>query len=155
MDINIGLSTKNRNEIIDLLNGILADTHVLYIKTRNFHWNVTGPDFSEMHKFFESQYVLLEPSIDEIAERVRSLGGVALGSMGEFLKASSLKEDIGALKTSKPMVTALLKDHEAVITNLRKAVNVTADKGDTGTSDFLTGLMESHEKMAWMLRSSL
>lgn len=155
MDANIGISAKNKKEIIDLLNGVLADAHVLYIKTRNFHWNLTSPSFMEFHKLFEEQYDQLGEAIDEIAERVRFLGGAAAGSMAEFLKAASLKEEAGKVKDARQMVAILLKDHEAVIIKLRKDVDVSEEKGDMGTSDFLTGLMQSHEKTAWMLRSYL
>lgn len=155
MEINIGISNKNRNEVIKLLNGVLADAHVLYIKTRNFHWNVTGPNFSALHKFFEAQYKQLEEAIDEIAERVRALNGVALGSMEEFLKEASLKENNGKLIDSSTMIARLLKDHEAVIVKLRQDVDLCEKYEDMGTSDFLTGLLQEHEKMAWMLRSSL
>jgi starvation-inducible DNA-binding protein len=155
MEINIGISNKNRSEVIKLLNGVLADAHVLYIKTRNFHWNVTGPNFSELHKFLEAQYKQLEAAIDEIAERVRALDGVSLGSMAEFLKEASLKENSGELLDSSKMIGKLLKDHEVVIGKLRKDVDLCEEQGDMGTSDFLTGLMQEHEKMAWMLRAHL
>ncbi len=153
MEINIGIANKNRSEVIQLLNGVLADAHVLYIKTRNFHWNVTGPNFIALHKLFDDQYVQLQNAIDEIAERVRALDGIALGSMEEFLKEASLKEVPGDFLDASKMLAKLVKDHEAVIVKLRKGVNLCEEYEDMGTSDFLTGLLQEHEKMAWMLRA--
>lgn len=153
MEINIGIANKNRSEVISLLNGVLADAHVLYIKTRNFHWNVTGPNFIALHKLFDDQYVQLQNAIDEIAERVRALDGIALGSMEEFLKEASLKEVPGDFLDASKMLAKLVKDHEAVIVKLRKGINLCEEYEDMGTSDFLTGLMQDHEKMAWMLRA--
>ncbi len=155
MEINIGIANKNRSEVIKLLNGVLADAHVLYIKTRNFHWNVTGPNFIALHKLFDDQYVQLQNAIDEIAERVRALDGIALGSMEEFLKEASLKEVPGDFLDASKMLAKLVKDHEAVIVKLRKGVKLCEEYEDMGTSDFLTGLLQEHEKMAWMLRASL
>lgn len=153
MEINIGIANKNRSEVIKLLNGVLADAHVLYIKTRNFHWNVTGPNFIALHKLFDDQYVQLQNAIDEIAERVRALDGIALGSMEEFLKEASLKEVPGDFLDASKMLAKLVKDHEAVIVKLRKGVDLCEEYEDMGTSDFLTGLLQEHEKMAWMLRA--
>lgn len=154
--IDIGLDSKQRNGVVAILNTVLADEYVLYTKTRNFHWNVTGPRFNDLHKFFESQYDGIDESIDEIAERARALGAVSLGSMAEFLKSTRLKEHAGAELDADEMIAALLADHEAIIRNLRADVQKADEKfGDTGTADFLTGLMEGHEKMAWMLRSYL
>lgn len=142
--------------MITLLQHLLADEYVLYTKTRNFHWNVTGPRFYDLHKFFEAQYDEIDESIDEIAERIRSLGGVSAGSLAEFLKNARLSEQAGALLSPDLMVEKLLADHEAIIRTLRQDVKASNDDfGDAGTSDFLTGLMEDHEKMAWMLRSLL
>jgi starvation-inducible DNA-binding protein len=129
---------------------------VLYVKTRNYHWNVEGPDFSEAHRFFEGQYEALDEIMDDVAERARSLGGRATGSLAQFLKLTGLKEDNGKTAGSNAMFKDLLGDHEAIVRRLRKDVGVVGDKhGDAGTEDFLTGLIEQHEKMAWMLRSFL
>lgn len=156
MKIDIDLKEKNRAAAVDILNRLLADEHVLYIKTRGFHWNVTGQNFSELHKFFESQYDELEGIIDEVAERARALGGQARGSMKDFLKITRLREAAGDSLAAPKMLAALLADHEAVIRVLRKDITVCGDElKDAGTNDFLTGLMEQHEKMAWMLRASL
>ncbi len=156
MKTNIGINDKNRSGSVEILNRILSDEFVLYAKTRNYHWNVTGSDFSELHKFFEGQYEELDEIMDEVAERARSLGGRALGSLKEFLDHTQLKESTASRLTAKAMIENLLEDHEAVILSLRKDLQVCAEKyQDMGTSDFLTGLMEQHEKMAWMLRSYL
>lgn len=156
MKTNIGISDKNREAIVSILNVILSDEYLLYTKTRNFHWNITGPDFSEYHKFFESQYEALDGIIDETAERARSLGGRSLGTMTEFLKLTSLKEKPGVYPNAKKMIADLLNDHEVIIQKLRKDLAACSEKyQDMGTCDFLTGLMEQHEKMAWMLRAYL
>jgi starvation-inducible DNA-binding protein len=155
MNLNIGLKDSQLQPVVDILNRLLADEVVLYIKTRNYHWNVVGPQFSELHKFFESQYDELDEIMDEVAERARALGGRAAGSMAEFLKLARLKESSGSLE-AKAMLTGLLADHETLIRALREDVAAVGDKhGDVGTQDFLTGLMEQHEKMAWMLRAYL
>jgi starvation-inducible DNA-binding protein len=153
MNANIALNESSRTKVLSLLDRVLADEYVLYTKTRNFHWNVTGPRFSEMHKFFESQYEILDGFVDEIAERSRTLGGRALGSMKEFLAKTHLKEAVSRVPKEDGMFAELLKDHEAVIRLLREDVEECTRSGDMGTADFLTGLMTSHEKMAWMLRS--
>lgn len=155
MKPNLGLSTKARESSIALLARLLADQHVLYIKTRNFHWNVTGPFFGPLHALFEAQYSAQAETIDEIAERLRALGGVAPGSMKEFLKLSRLDEQPGGTLESSKMLAILLTDHETVIRQLRADIE-TADKaGDAGTNDFLVGILEAHEKTAWMLRAHL
>jgi starvation-inducible DNA-binding protein len=128
----------------------------LYIKTRKAHWNVTGESFMELHKLFEHQYKLLEESIDEVAERIGKLGQKTIGTMDEFIKHASLKESPGKYLSSKETLQELLVDHETVIIQLRKDIEECADKNkDAGTADFLTGLMEAHETMAWILRRYL
>ena len=144
MKLNIGLSDQERKGVGDMLNALLADEYVLYTNTRNYHWNVVGPQFHDLHKF------------DEVAERVRALGGTALGSLTEFLKQTRLKEHPGQSASTLEMVKNLLMSHEAIIQSLRVDLESCADKfHDIGTNDFLTGLMERHEKMAWMLRAML
>lgn len=156
MKPNIGLSDSQRKGVIEILNRLLADEVVLYVKTRNYHWNVEGPDFSETHKFFEAQYEQLDEMMDEVAERARALGGRAAGSLGEYLKLTKLKEDSGKISGEKAMIKDLLVSHETIIQRLRKEVVIVGDKlGDIGTNDFITGVIEEHEKMAWMLRSYL
>ena len=156
MKLNIGLSDQDRKGVGDILNNLLADEYVLYTHTRNYHWNVVGPQFHDLHKFFESQYEELNEVVDEVAERVRALGGKALGTVTEFLKHTRQKEHPGQSASSLEMVKFLLIGHEAIIQSLRVDLETCADKfHDIGTNDFLTGLMERHEKMAWMLRAML
>ena len=153
---NLGITQPNLKGVVVILNRLLADEFVLYVKTRNFHWNVTGPHFHDLHKLFESQYGELNDVVDEIAERSRSMGGVASGSMAEFLKNSRLKEQSGAILKDQKMVKGLLDDHEAIIQTLREDLEVCATQyKDAGTADFLTGIMEQHEKTAWMLRACI
>lgn len=155
MKPNLGLSGKARETVLALLGRLLADEHVLYVKTRNFHWNVTGLDFGSLHALFEKQYDELAETIDEIAERIRSLGGIAPGSMKEFLKLATLDEQPGGKLDAEKMIAALLSDHEAVVRSLREAADATGAAGDAGTEDFLVGLLEAHEKTAWFLRAHL
>ena len=156
MKPNIGISDSNLKSTASLLSSILANEMTLYIKTRKAHWNVTGESFMELHKLFEHQYKLLEESIDEVAERIGKLGQKTIGTMDEFIKHASLKESPGKYLSSKEMLQELLVDHEAVIIQLRKDIEECADKNkDAGTADFLTGLMEAHETMAWILRRYL
>lgn len=156
MKTQIGIQDKNRREVVKILHRILSDEYLLLIKTKNYHWNVVGPDFDELHKFFDAQYEKLSGFSDEVAERARSLGEKTIGTMAEFLKNSTLKETPGNYPPSKKMVENLLRDHESLIRHLRQDLNDCATRlEDMGTSDFLTGLMEEHEKMAWMLRSYL
>lgn len=156
MGTNIGISDKNRLEVGRILNSILADQYVFYTKLRNYHWNVVASNFSELHKFFETQYEALNGAIDEVAERARAIGVEATGSLAGFLKLAKLKEQTGKAPDAKTMLKNTLTDHEAVIRTLRQHVDATGEQyGDMGTSDFLTGLMEEHEKMAWMTRSFL
>jgi starvation-inducible DNA-binding protein len=156
MKIEIGLNDAQRKPVVDVLNRLLADEVTLYVKTRNFHWNVEGPDFSELHKFFEAQYDELDEIMDEVAERARALGGYAAGSLSEFAAAARLKEARGGGIAARDMLSQLLADHESIIRNLRsESAQVGEQHGDSGTEDFLVGLMEQHEKMAWMLRSYL
>lgn len=155
MKPNIGLSDKGRESVVQILNTLLADEYLLYTKTRNYHWNVVGPQFNELHKFFESQYGELNGIVDEVAERARSIGGSASGTLAEFMSQTRLREQSGNPEASE-MISNLLGDHEAVIRFLRDDLTTCAEKhNDMGTSDFLTGLMEQHEKMAWMLRAFL
>jgi starvation-inducible DNA-binding protein len=155
MKPNLGLSSKSRDTVVSLLARLLADEHVLYVKTRNFHWNVTGLDFGSLHALFETQYNALAETIDEIAERLRSLGGVAPGSMKEFLKLTRLDEQPGGKLEAEKMIAALLSDHEAVVRALREDIKAADKAGDAGTNDFLVGILEAHEKTAWMLRAHL
>lgn len=155
-EANIGLTPEARQGSSEILNARLSDAYVLYTKTRKYHWNVTGIEFAQLHAFFEEQYDQLEESIDEIAERVRQLGYMAFGTLDEFKRTSVIEERPGVNPSAQEMIRDLLNDHETIIQQLRKDVDTTAEEyHDMGTSDFLTGLMEAHEKMAWMLRAHL
>lgn len=153
--INIGLTEEQRRGVAEVLTVHLANAHVLYIKTRNYHWNVQSRRFAELHEFFEEQYDQIAEGIDEIAERVRQLGIFAPGTMAEFLQLATLKEEPGVYPDPQTMIAKLLADHEAIIRALREDVEKVDDLDDEGTTDFLTGMMEAHEKMAWMLRAHL
>ena len=154
--INIAIKDNHRSEVSKILNALLANEYLLYTKTRNYHWNITGPQFNDLHKFFEAQYTELNIIVDDVAERTRALGAASHGSMAEFLAHTTLKEAPGKAIGAKISLTNLLLDHEAIIRDLRRDLDLCSNQyGDMGTSDFLTGLMEQHEKMAWMLRSFL
>lgn len=156
MKPRIGIADDMRRGVVEILSTLLADEYVLYTKTRNYHWNVVGMQFNDLHKFFEAQYEALDEVIDEVAERARSLGGRALGTLAEFSERTRLKEEPKKAPEAKQMLANLLADHETLVRELRADLQTAMDKfGDVGTSDFLTGLMEKHEKMAWMLRSFL
>jgi starvation-inducible DNA-binding protein len=151
---HIGISDEHRKAISFSLNQLLADEHVLYIKTRNYHWNVQGLHFRTLHSLFEELYEQLEKQIDEIAERVRSLGHFAVGSLGQYTKLARLLETDHTDGDGLKMVQSLLKDHETIIRFLRKDLEEDANQlRDAGTSDLLTSIMEKHEKTAWILRS--
>jgi starvation-inducible DNA-binding protein len=156
MNPNIGIADKDRTGIVKILNTLLADEYVLYTKTRNYHWNVVGPQFNDLHKFFGAQYEQLDGFVDEVAERARQLGGHSVATLSEFVEEARLKEHPGQYPAAEEMLENLLSDHETVVRQLRADADAAASKyHDAGTNDFLTGLMESHEKMAWMLRAFL
>lgn len=154
--IHVGLSDQQRKGVVDTLNRLLADEHVLYVKTRNFHWNVTGPQFHSLHEMFEEQYTDLAELIDEVAENVRQFGGFAKGSMAEFLKLARLKEQAGRVPDQDTMLRELSEDHETIVRNLRKDIETAEEEYKAvEAADFLTSVVEKHNKMAWMLRSSI
>ena len=151
----IGISEQDKGAVIGILTKALADEHVLYTKTRNYHWNVVGPHFNDLHKFFEGQYDQTAQDIDEIAERIRALGDKTVSTMTEFLQHTRLEEQPGKYPDAKSMVANLVADHETIIRNLREDIKTSSQHNDVGTEDFLTGMLEKHEKTAWMLRSIL
>jgi starvation-inducible DNA-binding protein len=152
--LNIGLTDTQRQGAIDLLNRDLADSYLLLVKTKKHHWDVVGPQFMTLHKLWEQHYEALTINVDAIAERIRTLGGYPVGTMEGFLKICSLKENAGRVPNATDMVAQLLADHEQVVRNLREHIDQCIDKfKDSGTADFLTGLMEQHEQISWMLRS--
>jgi starvation-inducible DNA-binding protein len=151
--VNIGLDENALTRVVEGLQRLLADEVLLYLKTRNFHWNVEGPDFSELHKLFETQYEQLDVIMDEVAERIRIIGGYAAGSMGEFTQLATLQEVAGGACNQVRMEEALLHDHEQLARQMRGFSEQCGEVNDLGTQDFVTGVMQAHEKMAWMLRS--
>ena len=154
--IDIGIDEKNRQEVVKLLQPVLANLSVIYTKTRNYHWNLTGPRFHTLHLFLEEQYKALGEAADEVAERIRSVGGFSIGTLREFIDHSVLKEEPGVRPPADLIIANLLADHETIIKGLREDIDQCDDDlEDTGTADFLTGLMEDHEKLAWMLRAHL
>jgi starvation-inducible DNA-binding protein len=153
-EINIGISASDRKEIVGSLSKLLADTYTLYLKTHNFHWNVTGPMFQTLHLMFETQYNELALAVDLIAERIRALGAPAPGSYREFSQLSSIKEAQGVTK-AQDMIRELVEGQEAVVRTAREAFVVVEKANDQPTADLLTQRMQIHEKTAWMLRSLL
>lgn len=153
---DIGIEEQNRKAVVQILNILISDEYLLYTKTRNYHWNVVGKDFKERHDFFQEQYEKLDEMIDETAERTRQLGGTSIGTMKEFIETTNLKEFPGDGPSDLKMISNLLSDHESIIKYLRSSAEECEEKyQDSGTNDFLIGLMEIHEKMAWMLRAHL
>ena len=152
----IALSEINLKRSIELLAVILSDEMTLYIKTRKFHWNVAGESFMELHKLFEAQYTELEASIDEVAERISKLGGKTIGTMNEFTLLSRIVEHPNKYPVQKAMLSELLSDHEILISELRKDIDVCSDEcHDAGTADLLTKILLQHETTAWILRRYL
>lgn len=155
MKISIGLSAEQLKTSTDILSTILADEVTLYIKTRKFHWNVSGESFMELHKLFEHQYKEIEEVIDEVAERIGKLGSVTIGTMKQYAKMTRLKENPDDYPPRMKMVEELLENHETVIKELRQDITKCDESGDAGTTDFLTGVMQEHETIAWTLRRYL
>ncbi len=154
MKIDIGIEESKRKNIADGLAHLLADSYTLYLKTHNYHWNVTGPMFQTLHLMFETQYTELALAVDLIAERIRSLGEKAPGSYTEFSKLSSIKEAVGAV-SAQDMIKDLVKAQESVIKTARSIFPVADEAHDEATADLLTQRIQLHEKTAWMLRSLL
>ena len=152
--IDIGIDEKHREEIAKGLSHLLADTYTLYLKTHNYHWNVTGPMFQTLHVMFEGQYNELALAVDSIAERIRALGVKAPGTYAEFAKLSSIKETTGDL-TAQQMIAELVSGQESVVRTARSIFPVVDESHDEPTADLLTQRMQQHEKTAWMLRSML
>lgn len=152
--LNIGLTEEQRAGVTSLLNRDLSDAYLLLIKTKKFHWDVVGPQFRSLHQLWEEQYQALTANIDALAERVRTLGAFPVGTAQGFLSQGSIKEQTDTIPLATEMVAQLVDDHELIIRNLREHVDACGEEfHDQGTADFLTGLMEQHEEMAWMLRS--
>jgi starvation-inducible DNA-binding protein len=154
MNINIGINEQDRQDIAQGLSRLLADTYTLYLKTHNFHWNVTGPMFQTLHLMFETQYTELALAVDLIAERIRSLGVHAPGTYKQFASLSSIKEEDGIPK-AQDMIRLLVEGQEAVVRTARSLYDVVEKANDEATADLLTQRIQLHEKTAWMLRSLL
>ena len=154
MKIDIGIDEKDRTEIASGLGKVLADTYTLYLKTHNFHWNVTGPMFQTLHLMFETQYNELWLAVDAVAERIRSLGAPAPATYTEFARLSSIKETAGVPKAEE-MIRLLVGGHEAVVRTARALFPLVEKASDEATADLLTQRIQIHEKTAWMLRSLL
>jgi starvation-inducible DNA-binding protein len=154
MQIEIGIEEKDRKDIAEGLSRLLADTYTLYLKTHNFHWNVTGPMFQTLHLMFETQYNELALAVDLIAERIRALGFPAPGTYVDFGRLSSIPEEQG-VPPAQEMIRKLIKGHEAVVRTARSIFPVGEKASDQPTLDLLTQRMQVHEKTAWMLRSLL
>ena len=156
-NVDIGIATDDRRRIAEGLSRFLADSYTLYLKTHNFHWNVTGPMFNSLHNMFMDQYTEQWTALDEIAERIRALGFNAPGSYAEFDRLTSIREEPGA--TGGPdwqsMVRQLVAGNEAVCRTARSVLSVADDADDEPTEDLLIGRLQIHEKYAWMLRSLL
>ena len=154
MQINNGISEKNGEVIVKGLSKILADSYTLYLKTHNFHWNVTGSMFQTLHLLFEKQYTELALAVDQIAERIRALGYFAPASYAQFSQLTSIKEETTHIDASA-MIRQLIEGQEVVVRAARELFPVVDEAGDEATMDLLTQRMDIHEKNAWMLRSLL
>ena len=154
MKINIGISESGREKIADGLSKVLADSYMLYLKTHNYHWNVTGEHFHSLHEQFEEQYTELAEAVDEIAERIRALGNRAPGSFREFNELTTIKEDMDQPKAME-MVRRLAVDNETVLRTAREALPACEKEGDEASIDLITERLHTHSKTAWMLRSLL
>ena len=154
MSIDIGISADNRGKIAQGLSRMLADSYTLYLKTHNYHWNVTGPLFNTLHTMFEQQYTELATAVDQIAERIRALGHPAPGSYKAFAALTTIKEEQGT-PSAEDMIRQLVIGQESVVKTARDVFPLAAAAHDEPTADLLTQRMQLHEKNAWMLRSML
>ncbi len=153
-EINIGISESDRNDIAEGLKSLLADSYTLYLQTHNFHWNVTGPQFRELHLMFEEHYTELATAVDEIAERIRTLGVAAPGTYKAFAEYSSVKE-IEGVPPANDMVGILMQGHEQVVRTARRILVVAQEAADESTASLVSDRMREHEKTAWMLRAMI
>jgi starvation-inducible DNA-binding protein len=152
--VNIGINERDRETIAQGLSRMLADTYTLYLKTHNFHWNVTGPLFQSLHAMFEEQYNELALAVDDIAERIRTLGYPAPASYSEYAELASVEETRG-VPEAEEMVRLLVEAHETVVRTAREVLPVASEADDESTVALISDRMRIHEKTAWMLRSSL
>jgi len=154
MDVNIGIPETKRKAIAEGLEHLLADSYVLYLKTHQFHWNVTGPMFQTLHLMFETQYTELALAVDQIAERIRALGFFAPGSLTRYHQLATIKEESG-VPNAQEMIKQLVQGQEAVVRTARSLFEAVDSAADESTADILTERLQVHEKNAWMLRSLL
>ena len=154
MELNIGIRREDREDIAAGLSRLLADSYTLYLKTHNYHWNVTGPQFNTLHRMFEEQYTELAAAVDEIAERIRALGVRAPGSYREYAALTRIEEGDGE-ESAEEMIRQLAMGQETVVRTAREAFPTADEANDEPTADLLTQRMQIHEKNAWMLRSML
>lgn len=154
MKTDLGITDKNRKKAAQILSSILADTYFLYLKTQNFHWNVTGRDFYQLHLLFEKQYNELADAVDDLAERIRSLDFPVHANFKQFSQDSQFKDNNG-IPDSHKMLQQLAQDHAAICISLRKSIGDLEDTRDLGTMDLLTRRLDEHEKTIWMLKSSI
>lgn len=152
--INIGIEESKRKKIASGLGDLLADSYLLYLKTHNYHWNVTGPMFQTLHNMFEEQYTELAAAVDQIAERIRALGEFAPGTFIEYSDRSKIKEKDGVPEATA-MIEDLLTGHETLLKTARKILPISDEADDESTTDLVTQRLQLHEKTAWMLRSML
>jgi len=154
--VNDGLTAEQQAGVVELLKYALADQHVLYMRMRNYHWNITGPQFQPLHALIEKQYDQVAAAIDETAERIRQFGEFSPGTLTEMLELARLTEEPGVVPSAREMVANLVADHEACIRQLREDTKAAGDKyGDISVEDYFTGLVQDHQKMAWLLRAHL
>ena len=151
-EINIGIAEQDRRDIAQGLSRLLADSYTLYLKTHNYHWNVTGPLFNTLHQMFEEQYTELAAAVDEIAERIRALGEPAPGSYSAYARLTAIEEE-DSVPDAEQMIRQLLKGQETVARTARSVIGAAEAANDEPTADLLTQRMQVHEKNAWMLRS--
>lgn len=149
---NIGIDSSDRQAIAQALSKVLADTYTLYLKTHNFHWNVTGPRFRDLHLMFEEQYTELAIAVDDIAERIRTLGHTAPGTYAQYAELTAIKEN-DTIPSAADMVQILTEDNETVVRTLRDALTTAGEGNDESSVSLISDRMVSHEKTAWMLRS--
>lgn len=154
MELNTGMNENQRASVSGSLNKILADTYLLYVKTQNYHWNVTGIEFFSVHKMFDEQYHEMAEAIDEIAERIRALGFFVEATLDAFKKISSIKED-GLVHSKLEMLKNLVEGHEVVIRDARNLASLAEKHNDQATVDLMARRLGVHEKAAWMLRSQI
>lgn len=152
MSINIGISEADRIKVADGLNRLLADSYTIYLQTHNFHWNVVGPRFHDLHILFEGQYTELSTAVDEIAERVRALGEPAMGTYKSFAEVSAIKE-VEGVPLAEEMIQILTQGHEQVVRTCREVLSIAQAADDESSASLVGDRMRVHEKTAWMLRS--